>query len=136
LNTQPSGLVSVLIAIGIHVAAACVVLSHNDAEELKRAELGQDMNITLNSDAYQNMMQQQTKAQEQRQKELAVQKKVEPTKPKKVNVVKRKKVKVQQQTVVTEPVKKNVVAYQVQAHVEEESALSEVAVVLDAISLS
>lgn len=120
MSTQPNLIVSILMALIIHVVGACIVLWTSDDESVQLAEISQGIEIKLDRNAYKNILQEQHEKQQQEAKQV----KVEPAKPKKEKPEKEKpkKVKEIQQKAVLEIPKEKVVAYKVQEQVAEKEA--------------
>jgi periplasmic protein TonB len=117
MNTQPNVMVSVFIAMSIHVAIACIVMRKSSVEVVPFAETGQGVEIKLDRHAYQNILQKQ---QEKEQKELVKKEASEQGKPKKPIVKKQIKIKAIQQKAIIEIAKSEMVAYKVQEQPAEQ----------------
>ena len=113
MNTQPNIMVSAAIALLIHIAVAYAVLWKSNAEEVQFAEISQGIQITLDSSAYQNILQKQ---QEEKQQALVKKEEPKPIEPKKIKPI---KMKVIQQKVISEVTKEKTVTYKVQEEIAE-----------------
>jgi len=122
MTTQPNVMVSLLIALCIHVVIACILLWKNSVEKMQYAEISQGMEIKLDSHAYQSILH---KEQEKKEKKQEIKKAVEKVKPKKEIVKKIKKIKAVPQKVVSEMPKEKAATYQVKEKIKKKIAPTE-----------
>ena len=115
MNTQPNGVVCVLIAVLIHIAVACTALWHFDAEDVQFAEIVQGIEITLDSNAYRHILQEQQEKQQKSVKKEAIKQ----VKPKKQIVKKQTKAITIEKKEINEVLDPKIVVYQVEEQTVE-----------------